>query len=296
MSAEGLKDRVAGLLGQYGSDLLSTHDKMGFYTSVSANSARLLGWEPDELEAVDIYEVCHPEDIGPLRDNFADPNPSPIEYRFRRKSGNYAQVHMRVTVIEDGSRICITKDVSEVRQLIESNSKLAAQACTDALTGIDNYLGFQNRLSLVLAEAKRGRKFSFLLGDIDHFKIFNDTYGHQAGDQVLRMVAQTMKKAVRAVDFVARYGGEEFVLLLPDTDKEGATILGNRIRERVTAIKHEYDHPITMCFGICTYDHRQDSDGLIGCADKHLYRAKDAGRDRVEVCDFRMRPDTSEGF
>lgn len=289
MSVDTPQDRAAALLGEYGSDLISVHDRMGFYTSASENSKRLFGWTPAELESIDVYELCHPEDIGRLRGNFADPEPPPLEFRFRQKNGVYSQVLMRTLVTED-HRMCITKDVTEVRQLIKANGKLAAQAHTDALTGINNYLGFTNRLDLVLAEAQRGRRFSFLLGDIDHFKKFNDSYGHQAGDQVLRMVAQAMKKAVRAVDFVARYGGEEFVLLLPDTDKDGAEILANRIRERVSALKHTYDHSITMCFGVCTYDHHQDSDGIMGCADKHLYVAKESGRDRVEVCDFSLRP------
>jgi diguanylate cyclase (GGDEF)-like protein len=295
MLIEEFPPRAAELLADFGSDLISHHDSMGFYLGVTPNSERLFGWTPAELEAVDIYEMCHPEDIAQVRGNFADPNPSIIEFRFRVKGGAYAQVRMRSVVGPHGKTTCLIKDVTEIRQLIEANGKLAAQARTDALTGIDNYLGFQDRLQLVLAEAQRGRQFSFLLGDIDHFKVFNDTYGHQAGDKVLRMVAQSMKRVVRAVDFVARYGGEEFVLLLPDTDKEGASILANRIREKVSRMKHDYGHPITMCFGICTYAHRQDSDGILGCADKHLYEAKNMGRNRVEVCSFRPRPESCSG-
>jgi diguanylate cyclase (GGDEF)-like protein/PAS domain S-box-containing protein len=288
------RDRALELLAEHGSDLVSIHDLSGFCSFASNNSTKLFGWTPEELTSADIYEFCHPDDIGDLRVNFANPDPPPIEYRMRRKEGEYAIVFMRPAV-EGDNRICFTSDLTHTRNLLEANDRLAAQARTDALTGIDNYLGFQDRMELVLAEAQRGRRFSFLLGDIDNFKVFNDTFGHQAGDKVLRMVAQAMKQAVRKVDFVARYGGEEFVLLLPDTDKEGAEILGNRIRERVTALKHDYDRPITMCFGVCTYDHKQSREGLISCADKHLYDAKSHGKNRVEVCTHRVRAGSCSG-
>ncbi len=294
MSGYTHRDRALKLLAEHGSDLVSIHNRGGFYSFASENSYRLFGWSPTELTSADIYEFCHPEDIEDLQANFANPVPAPIEYRFRRKDGEYATVLMRPT-IEGEDLICFTSDLTHTRNLLEANDKLAAQARTDALTGIDNYLGFRDRMDLVLAEAQRGRRFSFILGDIDNFKLFNDTYGHQAGDKVLRMVAQAMKKAVRKVDFVARYGGEEFVLLLPDTDKEGAAILGNRIRERVAAIDHGFDQELTMCFGVCTYEHHQTREGLIGCADKYLYDAKGNGKNRVEVCTYRLRAGSCSG-
>ena len=175
----------------------------------------------------------------------------------------------------------------EWEELKRANERLAALAITDALTGISNYLAFSDRLDMILAEADRGRRFALAFIDIDNFKAFNDTYGHPEGDYVLREVAQVLKQRTRRVDFVARYGGEEFVVLLPDTDIQGARILADRLRQAVSELRLGDLPPVTVSIGICAYmpGHAGSREALVSCADKQLYAAKNAGRNQVSVCD-----------
>jgi diguanylate cyclase (GGDEF)-like protein len=166
------------------------------------------------------------------------------------------------------------------------------RATTDGLTGLTNHRAFQERLEQLHALAERtGQKFSIILTDIDHFKSVNDTYGHPVGDAVLKRVAAIFTQRARKVDIVARYGGEEFVIVLPDTDAEGAAVFANRLREEIAAQTITSDNgsfSITLSLGVAAYP----SDGherheLIERADQALYYCKEHGRNRVtKVCDL----------
>ncbi|MCY0991556.1 diguanylate cyclase [Nannocystis sp. ILAH1] len=160
------------------------------------------------------------------------------------------------------------------------------RATTDGLTGLTNHRAFQERLAQIHALAERtGRNFSLILTDIDHFKKVNDTYGHPIGDAVLKRVAAVFAGRARKVDIVARYGGEEFVLVLPDTDAEGAAIFANKLREEVAAQTMTSDHgpfAVTISMGVAEYP----TDGhataeLIERADQALYHCKHNGRNCV---------------
>jgi diguanylate cyclase (GGDEF)-like protein len=121
--------------------------------------------------------------------------------------------------------------------------------------------------------------------DLDHFKRINDTYGHSRGDEVLAAVAQVLRSTLRASDFVGRYGGEEFIILLPDTARDEACIVAEKVRAAVAAISlSTIDHPVTASQGIATLpDDAGDADALIRAADRALYLAKRNGRNRVEL-------------
>ena len=130
--------------------------------------------------------------------------------------------------------------------------------------------------------------------DIDHFKKFNDTYGHDVGDLVLKRVARIVKNTLREVDLLARYGGEEFIILLPDTDQDSAVMTAERIREAVKASQYKLPNgesiTVTASIGISSTcpersgnDLKTLSDSLIARADVALYQAKAAGRDQVAV-------------
>ena len=136
---------------------------------------------------------------------------------------------------------------------------------------------------------------SIILADIDFFKRINDTYGHLAGDAVLRETAQCMKSVVRPYDGIGRYGGEEFLFVLPSCDTDGAVTLAERLRESIESsamVLAEGIIPITLSLGVSTNDLSQDMETLIGAADTALYRAKNNGRNRVELADH---ADTTEG-
>jgi len=162
---------------------------------------------------------------------------------------------------------------------------------TDGLTGTWNRRYFQMQFRQVLATATRfDRPFSFLMLDLDHFKQTNDTYGHQRGDAILIEFSRRVKKALREVDTFARYGGEEFIVLLPETDEVGALTTGEKIREAIRsqpfASLGEEPVPVTVSIGVASYPAHGDSfQVLVEAADRALYAAKQAGRDRVMVAD-----------
>jgi diguanylate cyclase (GGDEF)-like protein len=167
-------------------------------------------------------------------------------------------------------------------RLFEQTERLAT---TDGLTGLTNHRTFQDRLDEHVARAQRyGKKVSLILCDIDHFKVVNDTYGHPAGDVVLRGVARTLLEEARATDVVARYGGEEFALIMPETDAAGALAIAERIRERVKALAFETEQgrlSVTLSLGVAVLpDDAARKGDLVERADACLYHAKRHGRDR----------------
>lgn len=176
-----------------------------------------------------------------------------------------------------------------VRRLLESNQSLLERATSDALTGIANRRQLLEALKRDAARADRdGSPLSVVMVDVDHFKLVNDRHGHAVGDQVLKFVSGVLSAAVRTSDLVGRYGGEEFLVLLPRTDLGGAALVAERIRARLehSVADAERQLKITASFGVATLmppgaESRINS--LIEAADQALYRAKAAGRNRVEA-------------
>lgn len=175
--------------------------------------------------------------------------------------------------------------------LIE-NSRLFEQveqfSMTDGLTGLYNHRHFYSLLSDEMARADRARnKLSLLMCDLDYFKKFNDTFGHQAGDRALKTFADTIKRSVRTIDIAARYGGEEFAVLLPSADTQRAVMIAERICENLRKTDFVFNRKkakITASIGIATYP--DDSEGkteLVRKADKALYWSKTHGRDKVST-------------
>lgn len=170
-------------------------------------------------------------------------------------------------------------------QLQQANHALDRQASTDALTGLLNRRGFESKMAFALTLARRNtRPLSLITVDVDHFKRVNDTYGHEAGDNVLRCLSNTLQERLRSCDVIARVGGEEFFALLPDTDLEGA----QTIAETLAGAMREHRDPVvgqvtisagvaTLCGSTC------DTADLLRRADLALYEAKGQGRDRVCV-------------
>ncbi len=185
-------------------------------------------------------------------------------------------------------------------QLFEQMEKMAT---TDGLTGLLNHRSFQARADEALSTARRyGRKCSFVLTDIDHFKSVNDTYGHPTGDMVLRGVAKILRQQVRDSDIVARYGGEEFAIIMPETDAAGARVITERIREAIRAEVFQTEMgplKVTMSLGIATSpDDAAEKQPLIDLADQCLYHAKRNGRNQsVTVAQMKggARLKTAEG-
>jgi diguanylate cyclase (GGDEF)-like protein/PAS domain S-box-containing protein len=169
------------------------------------------------------------------------------------------------------------------RRLSEMNQKLDALATLDGLTGLKNRRRFQEH---VIEEFQRHTRFdaaiSLMMIDVDKFKLFNDSFGHLAGDEVLKKVAHILKSSMREVDFVARYGGEEFIVLLPRTSKMAALMLGERVRCSIESQSWN-ERPITISVGVTTISkiNGHTPEQMIEAADKALYESKKHGRNRV---------------
>jgi diguanylate cyclase (GGDEF)-like protein len=162
--------------------------------------------------------------------------------------------------------------------------RLADAAIRDPLTGLLNRRGYQERLAVELARARRnGSRLSIVLGDLDRFKALNDRFGHRRGDEALQAFAALCAREMRDVDFVSRVGGEEFAIVLPDAGLEGAFLAAERLREAIHAELRAPDGSgLTASFGVATFpDHATDAEVLLDHADRALYVAKEAGRDRT---------------
>ncbi len=168
------------------------------------------------------------------------------------------------------------------QELVAVNIELEALALRDGLTGLSNRRAFGQRLALEMNRAVRyGTPLSLLILDVDHFKEYNDAFGHVAGDEVLRTLAQVMQLQGRETDFFARYGGEEFVAILPHTGSEGARTVAERLRAAVASAPWTA-RPVTASIGAATLlPGMEAQDDLIRAADGALYAAKAAGRDCV---------------
>lgn len=179
-----------------------------------------------------------------------------------------------------------TEEIVELRRNLD---EMRLAATTDALTGIANRKHFDSCLKEYADDCSRnGEPLTLLMADVDHFKKFNDDYGHQIGDMVLRLVARTMAECVRGRDFVARYGGEEFIVLLPRTGLEGAFAVGENIRNTIASKRiarkstGESLGMVTLSFGVAQYKPGESLEEFIVRADTGLYQAKKRGRNRVE--------------
>ena len=197
----------------------------------------------------------------------------------------------------------IGNNVSLVFDKIRLFKEMERLSITDALTGLFNRRYFYEALEKEIERVKRyNASFSIVLIDIDDFKRVNDEYGHLAGDRVLQVLADILRRSLRKVDIIARYGGEEFILLLPNTGKEEAEVIANRIREEVSRTIFECTSekgtevlcPVTISGGITTCpDDFVDADRLLSAADKAMYEAKALGKNRMIL--FRKEPSIFEG-
>lgn len=286
------------LLAEESSDMVM---RIGFDERVlyaSPSSTRVVGWDPLQLVGTPALAGVNPEDLPRVEQAVASLKRGDVEEariiyrtRHREKTEIWVETALRVTRtpatgMVDGV-VAISRDMTEHKDL---EDKLAALAASDGLTGLSNRRCFDERLQQEWARAARdGTSLGLLMIDIDHFKKFNDHYGHQAGDNCLRTVAGVLADhARRPADLAARYGGEEFALLLPNTDAEGCERVGTRLREalREAGIPHALNPPselVTASLGgaiawpsIAT---ETNCASLVATADRALYAAKANGRD-----------------
>jgi diguanylate cyclase (GGDEF)-like protein/PAS domain S-box-containing protein len=265
----------------------------------SPSSVRVLGFQPDQLVDRPAFAGVNEEDLPGVEETVAALKRGEVEearvtYRARHleKSEIWVESTLRVTRSVNGEidgAVAITRDITRQKDLEEKLETLATQ---DGLTGIANRRRFDERLLEEWGRAYRERtRLGLLMIDLDHFKQFNDSYGHQVGDECLRSIAGILtKEAQRTTDLPVRYGGEEFAMLLPNTDAAGCARIGERIRRAIleAGIPHALNLPcglVTASVGgaICrpAVERSAGHASLLEAADRALYEAKDGGRNRV---------------
>ncbi len=189
------------------------------------------------------------------------------------------------------SSVLVVVTLMLVRRNRDLLAVLASEARTDALTGVLNRRGFDERAEVELTRARReGSSIAVVIFDIDHFKRINDEWGHDTGDLVLARTAAILADAARDIDVLARLGGEEFAVLMPSCEEAGATALADRAREAVAAAESKGMPAVRMSAGLATATAPETAQELLQAADVALYRAKSSGRDRTERFDEQASP------
>ena len=206
-----------------------------------------------------------------------------------------SEIVLKAKVIAMRRLVEMQRSLVEVtHKLNVANKELQQLSATDGLTGLSNRRMFDELSGREWRRCERMKKpFSLVMVDVDNFKLFNDRYGHQAGDECLKAVAMQMTRAApRASDVVARYGGEEFVFVLGETDMDGAKWVANHLRQRVVELQmphhgSAFKH-VTVSCGVCSVmpNDAVSLDTLLQSADYALYRAKEQGRNRVESVEY----------
>jgi diguanylate cyclase (GGDEF)-like protein/PAS domain S-box-containing protein len=258
------------LLAEQSSDMVM---RIGFderILYVSPSCARVLGWDPDQIIGTPALAGVNAEDLPRVRQTVAalkrgETEEARLIYRnrHREKGEIWVETTLRVTRASGTSEVdgvvAISRDMTQHKDLQDT---LTARAASDGLTGLANRRHFDERLRDEWARAKRdGTPLSLLMIDVDHFKRFNDQYGHQAGDACLRSLAEILaNEARRPTDLAARYGGEEFALLLPGTDAEGCARVGEQVRDALRELAIPHANPpsnlVTVSLGPAGGKHR----------------------------------------
>lgn len=199
----------------------------------------------------------------------------------------------------------LAESTTEINALQRNLESIEAEALKDSLTGVGNRTAVDRFLEEQMASAvAQDKELALILSDVDHFKKFNDTWGHTTGDQVLRLVAEVMNANVKGQDFLARYGGEEFIIALPGTSVKNAKMLADRIRTAIQSRRlkkrrtNEDLGVITVSMGVAGHEKLDTLESFIERADACMYAAKNAGRNRV-FCEEDMQageraPDADE--
>jgi len=205
----------------------------------------------------------------------------------RRKDGTIfiGSFDARGTFDDKGDLLFFDTIVQDITEKVEAQRQLERLARTDSLTGLNNRQNLMHLLETELHRSMRYKNpFTLLMLDLDHFKRFNDTLGHQTGDRLLREFAWLMVHSLRETDFAGRYGGEEFCVALPETDLNGGVVIAERIRkfteQHLFSVPNDRTVTLTCSIGVAQADSPRLED-LIETADSHLYQAKRAGRNQV---------------
>lgn len=267
----------------------------GIITDVNHEFERLFKCQRSDTIGLDIMDFVAPESKELVKNKITGSYADVYEAKALTTEGNEVCTEVcgksqtingrsiRITAIRDISeRKFFEQQIEDKQSALEDlNIRLAHLANTDELTQLPNKRALMKFLERFFDYSQRHQKsLSVLIFDIDHFKMFNDTYGHLEGDRVLQQVADICKGCIRNSDYIGRFGGEEFVIILPETEVQQAVKTAEKVRLAVQDTK-QFSHPVTISIGIETLnEHHKAASELLHSADMQLYRAKRSGRNR----------------
>lgn len=279
---EGFLSQLIQALGELGQRVLDENNSQQTYAS-----DRQVHRESMANQFAELRENTHAAtDIDKLQrlvTNRLELISQQLDSHSQKEAERQSQVEQRF------ADLCVhTQRVEQEAGDLRSKLQVAqSEAHRDPLTGIANRLAYNERLTQEVARWKRfGRPLCLLVWDIDHFKSVNDRFGHAAGDKVLKIIAGEFSTGIRETDFICRYGGEEFVMLLPDTDTEGAILAADKMRIRIEQCQFSSKGkpvPVTLSCGLSQFNDDDQPGYVFERADKALYRAKNDGRNRCVI-------------
>ncbi len=289
------------LLTENSADIICRLDPDLVILYISPSVFAVLGWRPDELVGQPPERLILAEDMplvaaGHAISLHAPLMSRPVTLRMNRKDGTLTWMEVNARIVRDPSTSLVKETVVVMRDVTERKAHedlLETQALTDGLTGLANRRALDEALDHEWRRTLReGTHMSLLLLDLDHFKSFNDAYGHQVGDDCLRAVALAVRKSIRATDIACRYGGEEIAVILPAADAAGAYNVGEIVRRAIEdlALPHSVTQTggnrLTASIGVATALSRDGGtvrlpEALLLAADTALYEAKHLGRNRI---------------
>jgi diguanylate cyclase (GGDEF)-like protein/PAS domain S-box-containing protein len=277
----------------------------GRCTYANPKLAEMFGYSVEEIQRLVLTDVAPASDSPLIAEQIrrrlgGEEDRAEFVFKGQRRDGVLIDIEAHSSVMQMGGKsvlislmIDITERIRVEREIQALQDQLREQAIRDPLTGLYNRLPLNEFFDRELRMAQRRRQpISMVLVDLDHFKTVNDTYGHQAGDEVLRVLGDLIRQSYRASDIPCRYGGDEFLILVPDMALELACERTEHLRKALeeTSIVHgtSLTH-ITASFGVATFPQHGDTpDALIAAADRALYTAKKCGRNQVKCYSLSM--------
>lgn len=282
----------------------------GGWMRVNPALCNILGYDEQALLASDFQTITHPDDLEKDLNQVqallaGKRNSYWMKKRYFHQDGHIVWVLLAVSIVRnaDGTPRYFLSQIEDVSaqvtaeralrqkqdELEQLNQELADMARTDPLTGLNNRLVLMESLRQEYRRCeRRGEPISVIFMDVDHFKQYNDSYGHMEGDVALQAVAAALRQVIRDTDVLARYGGEEFVALLPSANAQAAENVAERCRQAVAGIA-SLSQPVSLSVGVATLmscdgtDAVSKPEALLSAADQALYAAKEAGRNRVRT-------------
>jgi len=291
------ESRFRGLVNQSLVGIITIED--GRCTYANPKLAEMFGYSVEEVLHLTVRDIATESESQRIAEQMqrrlrGEVDRADFVFQGLRKDGTAIDVEAHSSVMETGGKsalislmIDITERTRAEREVLALQDQLREQAIHDPLTGLYNRLPLNEFFDRELRMAERNRQsISTVMADLDHFKAVNDTYGHQAGDEILREFGNLIRQSYRASDIYCRYGGEEFLILLPDMTLEKACKRTEHLREALAATPVVYGDSqihVTASFGVAAFPQNgRTREELIAAADQALYAAKHNGRNQVQ--------------